>query len=110
MTDTGHHRTERLPLVIVVGIDEHQWQLRPHLDDELPHTAHLLWVKRELGIDLRPHRPVGVIPGVVHTAVDEKPQPIFPQEIVDVALAEARRDAGEQTVLQAVVEPAQGAV
>ena len=70
----------------------------------------LLGREGEFGVDLRADGAVGVIPGVVDARVDERAQPRFVEQVVDVGLAEAGGHAGEQFVVEAVSQAAQGAV
>ena len=51
-----------------------------------------------------------MIPGVVDAPVDEAVEPFFGEEVVDIGLAEAGGDAGEEFLVEAVAEAAEGAV
>ena len=44
----GRHRTERLPLVVPVGVDDGDRELRPHLHDEPPDAEYFLRVEGQL--------------------------------------------------------------
>ena len=58
-------------------------------------------------MNLRTNRPVCMIPCVVDAAGDERAKPGFGEQVVDIGLAEAGGDAGEEFLLEAVVEAAQ---
>ena len=103
----GRHGAQRLPLVVPVGVDDGDGQLRAHADDEAAHAEHLLGRQRDLGRRLRADDAVGVEPGIVHAEVDEPPQPRLLHEVVDVGLAHARGHAGDQPVAGAGLEPGQ---
>ncbi len=47
MTHARRHRTKRLALVVPVGVDDRDRQLRPHLDHEAADVEHLLRRQRE---------------------------------------------------------------
>ena len=51
-----------------------------------------------------------MIPGVVDAPVDEAVEPLFGEEVVDVGLAEAGGDAGEEFLVEAVAQAAEGTV
>src|SRR5690606_19674731 len=61
-------------------------------------------------VRLRTDRTIGVIPSIMNAPVDQLAQPGLGEEVVDVALAETRGDAGEQFVLETVVETPERAV
>ncbi len=46
----------------------------------------------------------------MHAHVDQSLHPRFVQQIIDVGLADAGGDAGDQSVLQAIFQPGQRAV
>ena len=91
VADAGRHWAECFTVVIVVGIDEGDWKLGSHVDDELPNLACLIRAQCEFLMDLWANRAVGVIPGVVDPAIDQSAQPLLSEQIVDVGLAQARR-------------------
>ena len=64
----------------------------------------------ELGRDLRTDGTIGVIPRVVHAHRDELVEPRFAEQVVEIRLAQAGGDAGEQARVEAVAQTAQGAV
>ena len=109
VADAIGHGAERLALVVVVGIDDGDGQLGPHVDDEAAHLGDLIRREGELGADFRPDGAVGVIPGVVDAHVDEAAQPGLGEEVVDVRLAEAGGHAGEHAGVEAVLQAAEGA-
>ena len=109
VADAIGHGAERLALVVVVGIDDGDGQLGPHVDDEAAHLGDLIRREGELGADLGPDGAVGVIPGVVDAHVDEAAQPGLGEEVVDVRLAEAGGHAGEHAGIEAVLQAAEGA-
>ena len=94
MADAGGHRTKRLAVVVVVGVDDGDGHLRPSLDHELADADELVRTQGELRVHLRSDWPVSVIPDVVHAALDEFLQPLLGQEFVDVRLANAGGHSG----------------
>ena len=107
MTDAGGHRTQRLSVTIVVGIDEPDGQLGPHFDHEAAHLFDLFWAQRQLFIHVGTDDAVGMVPGVVHTALNQGAEPIFRQAGVDIGLAETGRNAGQHSIAQAGIQSAQ---
>ena len=84
MADAGRHRTQRLAVVVVIGVNDGDGHLGALLDDEFPHAHELIGAQGELRIHLWPDRPVSVIPDVMHAAMDEFLEPLFGQEFVDI--------------------------
>ena len=109
VADAVGHGAEGLAVVIVVGVHDGDGHLGAHVDDEFAHLGDLLGREGEVGADLGADGAVGVIPGVVHAHVDESAQPFLGEEVVDVGLAEAGGDAGEDPGIEAVLQTAQGA-
>ena len=73
-----------LPFAVVVGVDDDDRLLRPHLDDELPRPEWLLRRQAQVRVRVRPHRPVDVEPGVQHAHLDQPVDPLFAEQVVDV--------------------------
>ena len=69
----------------------------------LPGLQLLLRRQAQLRVGVRAHRPIDVEPGVHHAHLDQPIDPLLRQQIVDVRLAEAGADAGEDLVLEAVL-------
>ena len=109
MRDAVAHRAERLAAVIVVGVNHRDGHLCAHLDDEAAHAHELIRAQRERGIHLRADGAVGVIPHVMRADFDQLAQPFLGAEFVNVRLAHARGDAGEDALAQAVLQAAHGA-
>jgi hypothetical protein len=103
--EAGGGGAQRAAQAVVVGIDDDDRLLGPHLDHELPRLALLLGRQCQLGLGHRPARPVDVKPGVGDAHLDQTVQPRFAQQI-HVRLAQTGTDAGQQLVLQAVLQPA----
>lgn len=110
MADTGGHGAEGLPVVVIVGIHDRDGHLAAHLGDEAPDLGDLIGCQRQLFIDLRADGTVGVIPGVVDAHIDELLQPVTREEVIDIALAKAGGDSGEELRIQAVAQTAESAV
>ena len=104
MADAGRGRAECFALAIVVGVDNGDWFFRPHFHDELSHAELLFGSQAEVRARVGSHRPVDVEPGVKHAHLNEIVDPLFRDEVVDVGLADARADAREDFVVQAVLK------
>ena len=107
MAHAGRHRAERFALVVPVRIDDRDRQTGPHLHDESPHCQHLLGRQRQLGIRLGTDRAIGVEPDIVNAHVDQTAQPALGHQIVDIGLADAGGDTGDQPVPAAGFESRQ---
>src|SRR3989449_2091220 len=106
MADAGGHRTKRLAVVVVVGIDDGDGHLRPRLDHELADADELVRAQSKLRIHLRSDWPVSVIPDVVHAALDEFLQPLFGQQLVHIRLADAGGHSGKKPGTETMFQPA----
>lgn len=107
MTDAGRHRTQRLPVTVVISVDQPDGQLSPHFDDEAAHLFDLFRAQRQLFIHIRADDAVGVVPSVVHAAFNQGAEPIFRQAGIDIGLAETGRDACQHPIAQAGIQSAQ---
>ena len=87
----------------MVGIDHHDRLAGSRLDDELPHPHLLLGGQTQIGARFGPHRAVDVEPGVKHAHLHQPINPLVGQQVIDVRAAQAGADAGEDLVVQAVV-------
>ena len=96
MADAGGHRAKRLAAIVVIGVDDGNGHLGAHLDDELARAHELIRAQREVWVHLGADRTIGVIPDVMHAAIDEFLQPLFGEQFVDVRLANAGGDTGEK--------------
>ncbi len=92
-----------LPFAVVIGIDDDDRLLRPHLDDELARPPGLFGRQAQIRVRVRAHRPIDVEPGVHHAHFDEPVDPLIGQQVVDVGSAQAGADAREELVVQAVL-------
>src|SRR5690606_7168050 len=95
---------------IVVGVDDSDRHFRAHLHDKLADARELIRPQCELRIHLRTHRPIRVKPDVMRAAIDQLAQPLFAAEFVDIRLANAGRDAGEDALAEAVLKSTQRAL
>src|SRR5207302_10732027 len=69
MADAGGHRTKRLAVVVVVGVDDGDGHLRPSLDHELADADELVRTQGELRVHLWSYGAVAVVPHVVHATL-----------------------------------------
>lgn len=107
--DTGGHRTERFPVVSVIGIDNPDGHLSAHFNDEAADFDELLGSQGELGVHVGSDRTVGVVPDVMNPLLDELAEPRFGEEFLDIGLADAGGDAGEESGAEGGFEAAEGA-
>ena len=99
VTDAVGCGTQSFAIAVVVGVNDAEREFHPHVDHELANPAGLFGREGEFLMNLRSNRPVGVIPGVVNAAIDQRAQPVLGQEIVDVRLAEAGRQTNIDDLL-----------
>lgn len=108
--DAGGHRTERFPVVSVIGVDDPDGHLGSHFHNEAADFDELLGSQGELGVHVGSDRTVGVVPDVVNPLLDELAEPRFGEEFLDIGLADAGGDAGEESGPQGGFEAAEGAL
>ena len=74
----------------VIGINNSDGHLGAHFHHKLPDANELLRTQGELRVHLWPDWPIGVVPNIMHTAIDEFLQPLPREKLVDIRLANAR--------------------
>ena len=106
MADAGGHWAERFALVVPVGVDDGDRQPWRASRRRSGGPQNLFRPQRELRFGFGSHGTIGVKPDVVDAHVDQSPQPGFRHQVVDVGLADAGGDAGDQPCRRQVARPA----
>ena len=105
MTDASGHRAEGLAFVIPIRVDHANWHRLSQIHDELADAKHLIRAKGEFRMRISAHRTIRVIPHIMHPHVDQLLHPSLIQQIINIGLADAGGDAGNQAVSQAGLKP-----
>ncbi len=104
MADAGGGGAEGLTVVLIIGVNQCDGLFAAHFDDEFADAQLLFGGKAELFVWIGANGAIGVIPEVHHTHIDEPVHPFFAEQIFKVRLAQARRDAGQEFVIDAVLQ------
>ena len=104
VADAGGGGAERLAIVLIVRVHQHDGFLHAHLHHELADLHLLLGCEAELRVGIRAHGAIRVIPRIHHTHLDETVQPLFTEEVFEIRLAQTGGDAGHQLVIEAALQ------
>src|SRR4029453_3317089 len=104
VADSRGHGAKRFTLVVPIGVDDADGQLRPHLAYEAPHPQNLFGAQSQLGVRIWAHHAVRVEPGVMDAHFDQAPQPGLRRQLIDIALADAGGHARDEAIAAAILD------